>query len=82
MSGSTRAAVAPADAVDGPEPRTYDGVVCFGGEDWWYHNRAHYDMQMMRELSADLPVLYVNSIGMRVPTPGEGGCSSGAWCAS
>ncbi|MEL6431893.1 MAG: glycosyltransferase [Planctomycetota bacterium] len=73
MSGSTRAAVAPADAVDGPEPRTYDGVVCFGGEDWWYHNRAHYDMQMMRELSADLPVLYVNSIGMRVPTPGEGG---------
>ena len=54
--------------------RTFDGVICFGGEDWWYHNRAHYDMQMMRELSAHVPVLYVNSIGMRVPTPGgEGG---------
>lgn len=53
--------------------RTFDGIVCFGGEDWWYHNRAHYDMQMMRELSAHVPVLYVNSIGMRVPTPGGAG---------
>jgi len=52
--------------------RNFDGVVCFGGEDWWYHNRAHFDMQMMRELSGVVPVLYVNSIGMRMPTPGEG----------
>ena len=52
--------------------RFYDGVICFGGEDWWYHNRGHYDMQMMRECSARLPVLYVNSIGMRVPRVGEG----------
>ncbi|MGK0483250.1 MAG: glycosyltransferase involved in cell wall biosynthesis [Planctomycetota bacterium] len=51
----------------------FDGVICFGGEDWWYHNRAHYDLQMMRELSYRLPVLYVNSIGMRVPTVREGG---------
>ncbi|MEQ9094678.1 MAG: glycosyltransferase [Phycisphaerales bacterium] len=28
---------------------------------------------MMRELSARVPVLYVNSIGMRVPRPGKGG---------
>ena len=55
----------------GPYP--FDGIICFGGEDWWYHNRAHYDMQMMRELSAHMPVLYVNSIGMRVPTVAEGG---------
>lgn len=53
--------------------RTFDGVVCFGGVDWWYHNRGHYDLQMMRELSAHVPVLYVNSIGMRVPKPGKGG---------
>jgi len=52
--------------------RRYDGIVCFGGEDWWYHNRGHYDLQMMRELSAEVPVLYVNSIGMRVPRPAEG----------
>lgn len=52
--------------------RPFDGIVCFGGVDWWYHNRGHYDLQLMRELSAHVPVLYVNSIGMRVPTPGEG----------
>lgn len=50
----------------------FDGVICFGGEDWWYHNRGHFDMQMMRELSKTTPVLYVNSIGMRVPRVGEG----------
>lgn len=50
----------------------FDGIICFGGEDWWYHNRGHYDMQMMRELSKRVPVLYVNSIGMRVPRVGEG----------
>ncbi|MFG0257230.1 MAG: glycosyltransferase [Phycisphaerales bacterium JB043] len=52
--------------------RVCDGVICFGGEDWWYHNRGHFDMQMMRELSNDVPVLYVNSLGMRVPRVGEG----------
>lgn len=57
---------------DARAPRECDGVVCFGGEDWWYHNRGHFDMQMMRELSAHTPVLYVNSIGMRVPRLGEG----------
>src|SRR5690606_29139771 len=34
-----------------PQPRLFDGVICFGGEDWWYHNRGHFDMQIMRELS-------------------------------
>ena len=52
--------------------KTFDGIICFGGEDWWYHNRGHFDMQMMRELSRVVPVLYVNSIGMRVPRMGEG----------
>lgn len=50
----------------------YDGVICFGGVDWWYHNRGHYDLQMMREMSRTLPVLYVNSIGMRMPRASEG----------
>ncbi len=49
-----------------------DGIICFGGVDWWYHNRGHYDIQMMRELSKRVPVLYVNSIGMRTPNLGEG----------
>ena len=54
------------------DPRTFDGVICFGGEDWWNHNRGHYDMQMMRELGSMAPVLYVNSIGMRLPALKEG----------
>jgi glycosyltransferase involved in cell wall biosynthesis len=61
-----------ATPVEGPSIRMFDGVICLGGEDWWYHNRGHFDMQMMRELSGRVPVLYVNSLGMRVPTPGEG----------
>src|SRR5215470_16759658 len=55
-----------------PGARSFDGVVCFGGADWWYHNRSHYDLQMMRELSQRMPVLYVNSLGVRVPRISEG----------
>jgi len=58
-------------SMTSPTP-AFDGVICFGGVDWWYHNRGHYDLQMMREFSARVPVLYVNSIGMRPPKVGEG----------
>ena len=54
------------------DERIFDGVICFGGEDWWYHNRGHYDIRMMRQLSKHVPVLYVNSLGMRAPDPREG----------
>jgi glycosyltransferase involved in cell wall biosynthesis len=58
---------------DGPSTeRGFDGIICFGGVDWWYHNRGHYDLQMMREFSATMPVLYINSIGMRTHRPSEG----------
>ncbi len=50
----------------------FDSVVCFGSVDWWYHNRGHFDLQIMRELTRQVPVLYVNSVGMRFPTPREG----------
>ncbi|MFH0964489.1 MAG: glycosyltransferase [Planctomycetota bacterium] len=49
------------------------GVVCFGGEDWWYHNRGHFDIQIMKHLAERMPVLYVNSIVMRKFNVGEGG---------
>jgi glycosyltransferase involved in cell wall biosynthesis len=39
--------------------------ICFGGEDWWYHNRAHTDMQLMRRFSRTSTAVYVNSIMMR-----------------
>lgn len=51
---------------------TFDGVICIGGEDWWYHNRGHFDFQIMRRLAETWPVLFVNSLGVRMPTPAEG----------
>jgi len=71
---STRFKSGPAPRAGDAPPRRlpFDSVICFGGEDWWYHNRGHYDMQMMRELSAHAPVLYINSIGMRMPRVTEG----------
>ncbi|UCC98840.1 MAG: glycosyltransferase [Phycisphaerales bacterium] len=41
--------------------------ICFGGEDWWYHNRGHFDMQLMRKFARLGPALYVNSIVMQKP---------------
>ncbi len=49
-----------------------DGVICMGGGDLSYHNHGHYDMQFMRRFARYVPVLYVNSIGVRVPSVGEG----------
>ncbi|MGW4113603.1 glycosyltransferase [Actinosynnema sp. NPDC004786] len=51
----------------GAEP----GWVCFSAQDWWYHNRAHSDFQLMRSMAAHRRVLVVNSIGMRMPTRGN-----------
>ena len=48
-----------------------DGYVCFSGQDWWYHNRAHSDFQLMLRVARDRPVLLVNSIAMRMPLPGR-----------
>jgi glycosyltransferase involved in cell wall biosynthesis len=53
--------------ADRPDDR-FDGVICIGGEDWWYHNRGHFDFQIMRRLARRRPVLFVNSIGVRVPS--------------
>ncbi|HRY06953.1 MAG TPA: glycosyltransferase [Hyphomicrobiaceae bacterium] len=46
----------------------FDGIICIGGEDWWYHNRGHFDFQIMRRLARRWPVLFVNSLGVRVPS--------------
>ncbi|MEO1718722.1 MAG: glycosyltransferase [Pseudomonadota bacterium] len=47
----------------------FDGVICIGGEDWWYHNRGHFDFQIMRRFARTVPVLFVNSLGVRIPNP-------------
>jgi len=46
-------------------------VLCFGGEDWWYHNHVHIDMQLMRCFARMGTVLYVNSIVMQKPKLGQ-----------
>jgi glycosyltransferase involved in cell wall biosynthesis len=56
------------DATGGEQP---DGVVCFAAQDWWYHSRAHSEVQLMLRLAEKHPVLLVNSIGMRMPMPGR-----------
>lgn len=43
-------------------------VVCFGGEDWWYHNRGHIDMQIMRRFARKGTTVYINSIVMQKPS--------------
>jgi glycosyltransferase involved in cell wall biosynthesis len=47
-------------------------TICFGGEDWWYHNRGHIDFQLMRRFALSGTVLYINSIVMKKPNLGEG----------
>jgi glycosyltransferase involved in cell wall biosynthesis len=46
-------------------------ILCFAGQDWWYHNRAHSDFQLMLRIAGGRDVLLVNSIGMRAPLPGR-----------
>lgn len=46
----------------------HNWIVCFGGEDWWYHSHAHFDIQVMKQLSERTSILYVCSIGMRMPS--------------
>ncbi|MFC4058794.1 glycosyltransferase [Planomonospora corallina] len=62
-------------AVTGPsepgEARPPSGYVCFSAQDWWYHNRAHSDFQLMRQVAGCRRVLVVNSIGLRMPVPGR-----------
>ncbi|MHC4241441.1 MAG: glycosyltransferase [Planctomycetota bacterium] len=41
--------------------------LCFGGGDWWYHNRGHIDMQLMRRFARMGTTLYVNAIVMQKP---------------
>ncbi|MBA7656249.1 hypothetical protein ES703_64169 [subsurface metagenome] len=40
-------------------------IVCFGDNDWWYHNHGHMDIQLMKRYAKLGNVLYVNSIVVR-----------------
>ncbi len=43
-------------------------VICFAGCDWWYHNHGLFCPQIMKRLAKDSRVLFVNSLGMRIPS--------------
>lgn len=45
--------------------------IAFAGVDWWYHNRAHSELQLLTRMARRHKVLIVNSIGMRIPLPGR-----------
>jgi glycosyltransferase involved in cell wall biosynthesis len=48
-----------------------DGFICFSAQDWWYFSHAHSDFQLMQRVAAQRPVLFVNSITIRMPLPGR-----------
>lgn len=71
-----RAVLAPARVPQAPPAgrRTSPGepgFVWFAAQDWWYHNQAHSDFQLMRQVARERPVLVVNSLGLRMPVPGR-----------
>ena len=43
----------------------FNSAICFGDNDWWYHNRGHMDIQLMKRYARLGKVLYVNSIVVR-----------------
>ena len=49
----------------GAEDNRDISTVCFGDSDWWYHNRGHMDIQLMKRYAKTSRVLYVNSIVVR-----------------
>ena len=57
--------------VGAERPAGEPGYLCFSAQDWWYHNRAHSDFQLMRGIAQHRRVLVVNSIGLRMPLPGR-----------
>src|SRR5882762_10114952 len=58
----------------GPEPVDYplsgQSIVCFAGEDWWYHH-PHSKNHILKRLAQHNRVLFVNSITMGLPSIGN-----------
>jgi glycosyltransferase involved in cell wall biosynthesis len=44
-----------------------ESIVCFAGENWWYHH-PHSKNHILQRLSQQNRVLFVNSIGMGLPS--------------
>src|ERR1051325_9069572 len=46
-------------------------IICFGGEDWWYHHLHSKNHLMRRFARAGNRVVFVNSISMGLPSLGN-----------
>src|SRR6202008_421097 len=46
---------------------TGENIICFAGEDWWYHH-PHSRNHILRRLARRNRVLFVNSITMGLPS--------------
>lgn len=47
-------------------PLKNQNIICFAGEDWWFHN-PHSNLHIMKALAPDNRILFVNSPGIRMP---------------
>ncbi len=48
-------------------PLSGQSIVCFAGEDWWYHH-PHSKNHILKRLAGHNRVLFVNSISMGLPS--------------
>lgn len=46
----------------------HQSIICFGGEDWWYHHQHSKNHIMRRLARAGNRVIFVNSISMGLPS--------------
>jgi glycosyltransferase involved in cell wall biosynthesis len=44
-----------------------EGIICFAGEDWWYHH-PHSKRHILTRLSRDNKVIFVNSLTLGLPS--------------
>jgi glycosyltransferase involved in cell wall biosynthesis len=44
-----------------------ESIICFAGEDWWYHH-PHSKNHILKRLAQQNRVLFVNSLGMGLPS--------------
>ncbi len=51
-------------------PLSEESIVCFAGEDWWYHH-PHSKNHILKRLAKHNRVLFVNSITMGLPSIGN-----------
>src|SRR3954465_6369482 len=47
-----------------------ESIVCFAGEDWWYHH-PHSKNHLLKRFAKENKVLFVNSLTMGLPSVGN-----------